>query len=286
MSTKNFLTIVVALMVSLCFGSVALAADIDVTGGSLDGATVTAGTDSGFLSVDVYEYTSPTIGSHHWFSAVGGFDATVSVSPGSPGSGLVATTMHGTSRSPASFVGGGAQNFDATATYPKNSWGQIEYSVSGSVSAELDTVIGGDKSNWRINGSWSTLITASGTYDAYVGAALVDSTSAPFDTVFDPYSDMIAGGYLNFWNSSPGSVIFDDPTPGGLRVVSSQLSISIPDNKSWKTTGSGYLEMEGYGAGGISNWNGQSISGPHAYATQYIEHGSDWDYFAGIMAEK
>lgn len=286
--------VAVAVVAVIAFSGIALAddggTDIDVDGGALDGVTVTAGSDDGHLFVHVYQHTSPAVGSHHWFTADGGFDATVSVTPGPSGSGLMRTDMHGTSRSPATFTGGGAQNFDVTASWPNNTWGMIQYCVTGSDSAELNTAIGtgggGTGFHRTINGSYYTLMTASGTYDAYVEAWLIDSTAVSFDNPFNPgTSDVIAGGWIEFWNSSPGSVIWDDTFPQHTGITSDIHGISIPDTNSWDLVGSGFLEMEGWGAGGMSNWNGQSIPGPNAYAWQLIYHGGDWQYNAGISAE-
>lgn len=282
--------LVVAVVTTLCFGSVALAApgdlNIDVDGGDLEGVTVTGGSDEGHLYVHVYQHTSPDVGSHHWFMANGGFDATVSASPGPSGSGLLATSMHGTSRSSADFTGGGAQNFDVTGAWPDDNWGMIEYYVSGSDSAELDTVIGGAKFHRSIGGDYYTLLTATGDYNAMVSSWLIDSTAVSFDTSFGE-DDVIAGGYVNFYNDSPGSVIWDNyvhPTKTGISADYGP-SISIPDDRAWHTVGNGWLEQEAWGAGGISNWNGQSITGPDAYAYQEIYHGGGtWDYFAGISA--
>jgi len=293
--TKKSLVIGLAALVVLGLSTVTLAFDMDVGGGGLSGATVTAGTDSGTFSVDVYEYTTfPTIGSHHWFYADGGFDATVSVTPGSPGSGLMRTDMYGKSRSPATFTGGGSQNFDATAAWPNNTWGMIQYYVSGTDSAELNTAIGtggsGTGFHRTINGNYYTLITGSGEYEARVEAWLFDSTVTPFDTPL--MGAVLAGGYVCFGSDSSGSVIWDNyvhPTKTGILSDINGIRIGSNDPKhrrAWHTTGPGYLEQKAWGTGGIGNWNGQSISGPNAYAYQYIYHGSDWDYFAGISAQK
>jgi len=286
------LTVLMALGLSVVFVLADPDLGLSVTGGDLDETTVTAGTDDGELHVNVWRYASPAVGSHHWFDATGGFDATVTVTPGGPG--LMATYMHGESRSAASFYGGGSQDFGVTGGYSMDSWGYIEYHCEGTTSAELETTIGIERFHRKINSSRYSTVKCSGStgYDAYVEAGLYDRDETPmdnyvaFDRILGPNQDdaWIAYGRVEFWGT--GSVEWDaDGHHNRCGLLADIYAIEIPDDEPWSTTGAGFFEQMGFGRAGMTNWNGSPVPGPDAFGYQFIYHGSDWDYSAGVSAE-